>query len=288
MISFTAMPLEGYSSLHQLSILKLIGISNERFSPKVRVIFDFNLQTPSQINSKAILAFRVRDSNPLTKEENAAFCIVNLTRWRIDLSLYESFSYFLQMIKKRHYNRYVETKKTFQDYETKLLLIEGDWSQHAEEFYKLYLNVAKKHGSQLYDLNYFTQIAVMPEYKFMGVWHHDVLVAALILIEEGLTLHSIVCGLDYNHSKKCEAYSWMHYEFIRFAIESKKYTTADVGITANAAKTMLNFEPITCCMDVRAYNFALRAFLRLSSYFVNASIDSNAKLKIRFKLPRRS
>ena len=45
------------------------------------------------------------------------------------------------------------------------------------------------------------------------------------MINEEPVFHSMLCGLDYEHSKETRAYSFMHYEIIRLAIEAKKYST---------------------------------------------------------------
>ncbi|QLH35448.1 MAG: hypothetical protein HWD61_04235 [Parachlamydiaceae bacterium] len=72
----------------------------------------------------------------------------------------------------------------------------------------------------------------------------------------------------------------MHYEFIRYAIEARKYTLADIGPTANEAKSTLGFQPISACMDVWGHHWALKSVLRFFSYFLTATINSNARLKI--------
>lgn len=59
----------------------------------------------------------------------------------------------------------------------------------------------------------------------------------------------------YEHSKLSYAYSWMHYEFIRYAIESKKFTCADVGFTGDEAKRILNFKPVFSIKSFQLFDF---------------------------------
>jgi len=285
MLSFSAKPLEGYSSLQEIPLLSLLGIKSKAAHPRLLLLFNFNLITPPKTHPKAILSFHVVDSSTPINPLNSDFRITNLTRWRIHLTQYEAFTSFLQKMKRRHYMRYEETRKTFSDYGVKLSVVDGDWSAYVDEFYSLYLNVAKKHGTQLYDRNYFQEIAKIKDYKLMCARYGEKLIAALVMIEEPPVFHSICCGLDYDHSKKCFAYSWMHYEFIRIAIEARKFTQADVGLTANAAKTMLDFEPVSSYMNVKANNRILSAMMRFISLFLTATINSQARLQLRLRLP---
>lgn len=283
MIEFSAIPLEKYASLHKISILSLLGMKT-KFSPNVVVAFNFNLQTPIQKSPKALLTFHLRDASSSPIPGSSDFCINNLKRWRLDISHYKTFMGYLQKMNSKHYKRYNETQKTFANYGATISLIEDDWSQYAETAHNLYLNVAEKHGTQLYDLNFFRAIAKLKEYKLMCVWYNSTLIAALVIIDEEPIFHSMVCGLDYEHSKKAHVYSQMHYEFIRLAIEANKYTIADIGLTANEAKAMLDFEPVSACMDVSAHNCIIRGFLRLLSRFTTATINSQAKLELKFHL----
>lgn len=283
MISFSAVPLEKFSSLNKIPVLSLIGIKSS--SPCISVIFNFNLQTNLKDPPSSQFTFHMRNADAPPIETNPDFCISNLTRWSLDISPYTSFMHYLQKMNRKHYKRYNETQTAFTKYGAKLSFIEGDWSQYADDVYKLYINVAQKHGAQLYDLNFFRLAAKDSHYKLMCIWYKLKLIAALIVIDEQPIFHSMCCGLDYEHSKKCLAYSQMHYEFIRIAIDSKKYKIADIGPTANDAKSMLGFEPVSSCLDVWAHNRLIRGFLRLSSRFVTATINSEAKLKLNFHLP---
>lgn len=285
MIEFTAVPLEKFSSLHTLSLLSLLGIKSKHPFFNYSVIVDFNLQTPPQQNTQAKMTFHLRDfdSSPHVKPD---FCITNVNRWRLDISHHSSFVGYLQKMKRKHYTRFDETQKTFANYGAKISVIEEDWSQYAEEVYKLYLNVAERHGKQLYDLNYFRMIAKQSQFKLICAGFEDHLIGALVIVDEQPILHSMCCGLDYNHSKNSHAYAYMHYEFIRLAIESKKFSIADVGITANDAKSMLDFQPVSACMDVIAHRWHLRALLRMVSFFVSATINPQARLALSFGIKK--
>lgn len=284
MLSFRAKPLEKYSSLHFISILNLLGIKSKSASPGFSVVVNFNVQTPVRPTPEALMTFHLRDANTPSKVASVDFCITNLTRWRLDISPYTTFTAYLQKLNRKHYSRYAEAKEIFAKYGAKTAFIEGDWSEHVEAIYPLYVNVAKKHGTQLFDLDHFHAIAKLDQYKILCAWYHDTLIGALIIIEEGSVFHSICCGLDYNHSTRAHAYSWMHYEFIRWAIEAKKYTIADIGPTANETKACLDFQPVSSCMDVWAHNRFIGALLRFISFFISATIDSQAKLRLHFHL----
>lgn len=285
MLSFSAEPLEKFSTLHTISLLNVLGIKSKFSFPRIVIVVNFNLQTPLQQNPQALLTFHLRDSDESPISENPDFCINNLTRWRLNISRYDTFMGYLQKMKCRHYKRFIETQKTFVKYGAKISLIEEDWSPYAEAVYNLYIKVAEKHGTQLYDLNFFCSIAKLKHYKLMCAWYGGSLIGALVIIDEEPIFHSMCCGLDYEHSKKSHTYSQMHYEFIRLAIEAKKYTIADIGPTANETKAMLDFQPVTACMDVYAHNRIIKCFLRFISLFTTATINSQAQLKLNFHLP---
>lgn len=286
MMTFKATPLEKFSSLHKISVLNLLGLKSNCSSPSFSWVLNSNLYLPIIQNDQAQMTFHFRDSKLNPVAEQCDFSITNLTRWRLDLSHYDTFMHFLQKMNRKHYARYNETKEIFHRYGAKISLIEDDWSQYAETAYKLYMKVAEKHGSQLYDLNFFKAISTNRVYKLMCALHDQKLIGALIIVDEEPVLHSMVCGLDYDHSTRCHAYAQMHYEFIRYGIDLKKYKLADVGITANDAKSNLDFQPISVCLDVYAHNRLVRAFLRFISMFVSATINSKARLEMHFHLPR--
>ncbi len=285
MIRFNATPLEKYASLHVFPILSLFGITSKK-SPSIKLIFNFNLEKSIKSDNKAQLSFNLRDANMPPTPGTSDFCIKHLTRWRMNLSLYESFSDFLLKIKRKNYRSYRRALKTFEEYGATISLIEGDWSDYADSAHRLYLNVAEKHKAQLYDLNFFRMIAKSEPFQLLCVWYQGSLVGILVLIDEGETLHSMVCGLDYNHTKKAHAYSRMHYEFIRLAFEAKKYTMADIGLTADSAKSLLDFQPVAACMDVSAENPFLKGILRLISRFMTSTINEQSQFKWKFQFLR--
>jgi hypothetical protein len=92
----------------------------------------------------------------------------------------------------------------------------------------------------------------------------------------------MLCGFDYEHSKNMNAYSLMHYELIRIAITTTKHGIVDVGITADKAKSMMNFKPVSVCMDIQAGNYLLKGALRALSRIVTATIGHEGKLALQF------
>lgn len=287
MLSFKAKPLEKFSSLHFISIPALLGIKSKSSSFGVSIAVNFNLATPIKPSPQELMTFHLRDSNTEPAVKNLDFCITNLSRWRLDISSFKSFASYLQKMNRKHYTRFSDTQETFKKYGAKISVIEKDWSEHVDTLYPLYIKVATKHGTQLYDIDWFRAIAKLSDYKLICAWHEDALIGALVLIDEQPIFHSICCGLDYDHSSKSHAYSQLHYEFIRLAIESNKFTIADIGPTANEAKACLDFKPVSCCMDVWAHNRLIRGVLRLLSTFMSATINSQAKLKLNFHSPWR-
>lgn len=286
MIKFRAKPLEIYSSEHILSILKFIGVKTKR-TPHIKIALNFNLKTPPLQDSKAQLSFHLRDADAFPRQKKADFCIKNLTRWRVNLFQYDSFSDFLQKIKRDNYRSYRRALRAFEAYGATMSFIEGDWSQYADTIYQMYANVAKKHGSELYDLDFFRHVAKLENYKLLCVWHEGVLIGALVLIDEAPVFHSMVCAFDYVHTKKCRAYSCLHYEFLRLAFEAKKYTIADIGLTADNAKASMNFQPVSACMDITAKNPLLKGVLRLLARFTTSTINEEAKLQFKFQFIRK-
>lgn len=283
MIKFTALPLEGYASIHEISFLSLLGLKSTIPSPRLKLIFDFNLQIHPQTNSQANFIFHVREAST-PSDGKCDFCITNLTRWRVNVSRFETFTGYLNHMKSKHYTRYTRTQRKFTAYGAKLSLVDGDWSPYAEAFFRLYLKVAKKHGTLLYDLNYFLLMAKQGNSKLLCVHYEGSLIGGLVILEEHSVFHSMCCGVDYDHSKTCMAYSWMHYEFIRIAIEAKRFTVADVGLTADQAKSMLDFEPVSVCLDVKARSPVLKGLLHAVSPFISATIGSNGRFKFNFHL----
>lgn len=275
-MSFKATPLEKYSSLNQLNFLGL----------KLKVAFNFNLTTPVPFH-QAQLSLNLRDSS-ISQSNPFDFTINNLKRWRLDISTYHTFSDFLTSLSRSRSKKYHSTQKAFYNCGASLSVIEDDWSQHAEEVYHLYSNVAKRHGAQLYDLNFFRTIAKLKEYHLMCLWYQDALIGALVMIDEEPIYHSMLCGLDYEHSQKLRAYSLMHYEIIRLAIEAQKFKTVDIGLTANRLKEIMGYRPVSASLDINAKNFLLKHLLRMLSRFMTATINSDSdRVEWKFVFPRK-
>ena len=283
MILFTAIPLHKYSSSHKLSIPSLFGFKTS-IPPHLSIAFNFNFQMSPQDLPDVQLTINLRESDSRPDEE-ADFCIHHLTRWRLPITHCETFEDYLQALKSNHLRNYRKTQRAYEKYGATLSFIEGDWSEHAETVYQLYLNVAKRHGSQLYDLIFFRLIATRAEYKLICAWRQNKLISVLIVVDEKPVYHSMLCGFDYEHSKHIYAYSLLHYELIRIAITATQYTIVEAGITANKAKSMMNFSPVISCMDVRAKNIVLKTMLRFFSYFFSTTINEQGKLKLKFAFP---
>jgi len=281
----TARPLEKYSSLHELSLTGWMGLG--KILPKLPIFieFNFNLHSPFRIDPKASLAFQTHDAyipgSPLK-----CFTITH-TRWRADISSYSTFDEFPASLSRWHRCNYLKSEKTFKNYGCTVTVIEDDWTEHVDVVYKLYCNVAKKHGDKLYDICFFREIAKRDDYKLICAWFEGEIISMFVLEEELPTIHSICCGMDYDHSSRCYAYSWLHYELIRFAIETKKYKNIDVGMSADNSKRGICFSPVPSHMDICAKSVITRSFLKFISSFVTGTITPDAKLKLKLrKLPR--
>ena len=283
MLTFEAIPIEKYASKHKVPLLSLLNIKMH-YSPQINVAFNFSLLPINQMLNSQLL-FTARDTNNASTPVTSDFCIKNITRWRVNLSGYDSFTDYIQThLNCRLQRKYEKTQSAFSDYGATFSLIEGDWSDYAEAVYHLYLNVAKKHKVLLYDLNYFRLIAKRKEYKLMCFWYNNSLFAALVMLDEEPILHSMLCCLDYNHSKLTHVYSKMHYEIIRLAIESKKHSIVDIGFTADKAKAVMGYHPVSSCIDISSQNRLIKFFLRFSSHFCTATITEESKLKLHFHL----
>lgn len=270
-----AQPLEKYSSLHQISVFKWL---------KIPYLFqiDFNMNAPFKICPKANLVFRmIDDAKPV--ESKSCFSIQNLTRWRTDISPFQTFDQWLDSLIRWHRNNYLKSHKNFENHGCRDEYYTGDWSAHAQEAYKLYSNVVKEHGDRLYDLSFFQAIAKHPDYHLLTAWHEDKMIGCFVLLDEPPYYHCICCGMDYDHSSKSYMYSWLSYELCRLAIQSRKYTHIDVGMTANEAKQQIGFSPIPSRMDLYAKGFFTHHLLRLASKFVSWTIDTNAQMHFSLK-----
>lgn len=278
----TAYPLEHYSSMHILSLLGLMGW--KKWPQKLfKVEFNFNLHTPFHIHPEAYLSFHTQDTNRPVAAPNCCFSISEFKRWRLEIGSFSSFEDYLSHLKRWHHCNYAKSKKIFEQYGTTCAIIEDDWTPYVDEVYKLYYNVALKHGEKLYDLNFFKQAAKRGDYKLVCAWFEREMVAMFVLQEELPTLHSICCGLDYNHSTKSYAYSWLNYALISHAIETKKYQFIDIGLTADDSKRIIGFQPISSRMDIYSKGVLTRSFLQLASKVVCAHINPEGQLKVTFK-----
>jgi hypothetical protein len=274
-----AIPLEHYSSLNELSLLDLMGIHIPWPQKHFFVQFCFNLHTPLKIYPQAYLTFNTRDSALPPAIPNPCYSIGNINRWRLDMTPYHSLENFIANTPRQQRCCFARSKKTFFNYGCEITLHENDWSEYAEQVYRLYGNVAQRHGDWLYDLNFFQMIAKRPDYKILCAWFNGEMIAVFILQEELPTLHSIACGMDYNHSSASYAYSWMHYALIEKLIAAQKYQNIDIGLTADDAKKCIGFKAIPSNMDIYSNGFVTRKLLGSVSRFVSTTITSGPKLR---------
>lgn len=297
----TATPLENYSSLHELSLLPLLGINTPWPRKHFFLQFNFNLHTPLHINPQAFLVFDTKDVSaasaqvsPVVQDALAGghrltccYRITNLQRWRLNIGAYRSMQDYLHGTIRWHRCNYAKSGKIFSQYGCEISCIEGDWTAHAERVYHLYANVAGRHGDWLYDLNFFKAAAKRPDYHLICAWYGGEMIGVFVLQEELPTLHSICCGFDYVHSSACYAYSWMHYALIEHAIAAQKYQNIDVGLTADESKKSIGFEAVPTSMDIYSTGALTSCLLRLCARFTTATITPAAKLQISFKRPGR-
>lgn len=264
-------PLEGFSSLHEISFLYFF---------RFKVLYSFNLLTPPPSSSEALLIFHVRDADK--PKVDADFSITGCTRWEVDVSRFNFFSDFLETMNSKHYHKCLKTEKIFIESGATITRIEGDWSDLVDAAYPLYEKVAKKHGTQMYDKSFFYAVSKLSNYKLICAWYQGTMIGMNILIEEAQILHSMCGGLDYVHSTPLQVYSQLNYEYIRWTIELKKFTIANVGMTADQAKHNLGYAAVSTCLDIKSSRPIVRGILRFLSTFITASITSEAKLKLRF------
>ena len=274
-----AKPLEAYSSLHE--VLLFVPLTKLKWA-SFSIIINFSLQTPTPLVPTPLLVFHARDSDK-PQVASSDFSFNHLTRWRFNISTDQSFDNYLQSLNHKKYKNYKKTEKNFINHGTRISIIEGDWSDHVEAVSRLYANVAARHPPRIYDIDFFRSLAKRSDCKLICAWVNEFMIGMIVILEEGLIIHSVCCGLDYEHSKRSYAYSWMHYEFIRFAIESKKFTSADVGFTGDEAKGILNFKPICSSLNVYANNSILRGLLRSAARLFTATITPQSKLKVRLR-----
>lgn len=282
-----SIPLENYSSLHELSLTGLLGWEIKRPQNHFLVEFNFNLHTPFTIHPEAYLTFHTRDALKPQAAPNCCFTITEFKRWRIEIGSFSSFEDYLSNLKRWHRCNYIKSEKIFKNHGAEWSFIEQDWSNYAEDVYRLYYNVARKHGEKLYDLNFFQTAARRSDYKLVCAWFEGKMIAVFVLQEELPTLHSICCGLDYNHSTESYAYSWLNYAMIERAIEAKKYQSIDIGLTADESKRMIGFEPISAQMDIYSKGKITRNVLHFASSLLTAKITPEGQLKFGLNYTRK-
>ncbi len=276
----TSLPLKGHSTLNEISFLRLASIPWP--SVKFFVHCNFNIHTPFQPDPRATLSISSRKGTEAPFEA-PGLSFYPMQRWSIDLRNYSSFENFLNDMKRWHRCNYNKSKSKFNEFNGTVSYITGDWSEHAEKAYEIYKNVASRHQEQIYDLNFFRIAAKNPNYKLLCAWIEGKMIGVFVLVEELPTLHSILCGLDYTYSKNSYAYSWMHYELIRFAIESKKYENVDIGLSADKAKEQIGFNPTAFYLDFYGHTPLSRFVLKVLSTFMTPEITPEGIVKLTFK-----
>ncbi len=281
MVKYTAKPFEGYSSLHEVSLFGPLKLF------RFLITINFNVTRSPPFNPQSLLTFDAHEGDQAS-ERPPDFSFTNMIRWRLDLTNIQTFEDYVQKLNCKQHKNFRHTLYKFESYKAKISIIESDWSDYADAVYTLYANVASKHPPEIYDRNFFRQIAKMKAYKLIYATYDDKMIGAVVICEEAWVIHSICCGLDYEHTTPCYAYSWMDYAFIRYAIESKKFKYADLGFTADDAKRALNFMPISYRMDVYANHRLIRWLLHLGSRLFTATINSQSKVKFHFKLTKGS
>lgn len=269
-----AEPLKGYSSLHEVSFFHFF---------RMKILFDFNLLKESPSCSEATLIFQERDTEEAKPTGN--FSITGCTRWEIDTSQYATFNDYLEAMNAKHYKQYCKTENIFNESGAKVMCVEGDWSEYVEDVFQLYEKIAEKHGARLYDKSFFQMISKQNHYKLICAWFQDEMIGMSVVIDNPPLLQAVCGGLDYKHSKQLHAYSKLNYEFIRLAIESKKFTKADNGMTGDEAKKSLGFKPIPTSFAISSPRPFVRGILSFLSTFIKATITSEGKMKLNFTLP---
>ena len=272
-----AIPLDNHSCLAELSITNWMGWG---IWPKLSkyVQHDFNIETPLKRHPQAFLVFKTIDAD-LPSLPGKSFSITDILRWRLDITRYSTFEQFLDSLKRWHRCNYKKSKKMFEEYGATVTFIDENWSCYAEEVYTLYSNVAAQHEDKLYDLSFFQTVAERGDYPLICAWFQGKMIGMFVLQKEPNTLHSICCGMDYYHSTKCYGYSWLNFELIRYAIQSKKYTTVDVGLSANSSKEVIGFKAIPCRMDIYARGIFGHYLLRGLSRFIRATITTEGQME---------
>lgn len=276
-------PLDNYSSLQEVSFLKLFGINKSFPFARFFVQYSFNLHTPLEFHPQAHFIMHTLDARLPPMGPNCCFSIHNFTRWNFDISPYRSFDDYLSNTIRWHRCNYAKAKKNFLNYGCEVSFIEGDWTEHTETVNRLYNNVAKRYGHRLYNLKFFQEAAKRPDYKLLCAWFEGEMIGVFVLQEEMPTLHSICCGFDYKHSTASYAYSWMHQVLLDQAISIQKYQSVDVGFSADDAKRTIGFKPLPSRMDIYSIGKLSSGLLKATSRFLTASITPKQNIKLHWR-----
>ena len=276
-------PLENFSWLQETSFIEQLGWNIKWPCKHFFMQFSFNLHTPLKIHPRTYLALHTKDADSQPSASDCCYSITHLTRWRLDISSYRSIDDYLEASIRWHRCNYAKSKKNFLEYGCEISFIEEDWSEYAEDVYQLYDNVAQHYQHRLYDLPFFQEIAKRPDYKLVCAWFEGKMIGVFVLQEELPTLHSILGGLDYQHSSTSYAYSWMHYALFDHAIAAQKYRNIDVGFNSDEAKRIIGFKPVPSRIDIYSKGRMTRRVLKALSHYVSATITSDAKLKLAWR-----
>lgn len=276
-------PLENFSSLHETSLIEQLGWNIHLPCKHFFMQFTLNLHTPLKIHPQAYLILHSKDVPSHPSAPDCCFSITHLTRWRLDISSYRSIDDYLNASVRWHRCTYTKSQKKFLTYGSEISFIEKDWSEYAEEVYRLYDNVAERYQHRLYNLSFFKEIAKRPDYKLVCAWFEGKMIGVFVLQEELPTLHSICSGLDYEHSSTSYAYSWMHFALFDHAIATHKYQNIDVGFNSDDAKRAIGFKPIPSRIDIYSKGRATRGVLKKIARLFSATITPEAKLKLKWR-----
>lgn len=274
-----ASPLENFSSLHETTLTEQLGWNINWPFKHFFMQYSFNLHTPLKIHPQANLILETKDIDSSPSTPDCCYSITQLTRWRLNISPYRSIDDYLDASIRWHRCNYAKSKKSFLKYGCEISFIKEDWSEYAEHVYRLYDNVAQRYQHKLYNLSFFQEIAIRPDYKLLCAWFEGKIIGVLVLQEELPTLHTLLSGLDYQHSSTSYAYSWMHYALFDHAIAAQKYQDIDVGFNSDQAKRTIGFNPIPSRIDIYSKGKMTRGVLKVFSHFISATITPEAKLK---------
>ena len=278
-----ACPLENFSSLHELSLMGLLGCNISWPQKHFFAEFSFNLHTPLTFDPKAYLIMHTLDAAKPPSAPHCCFSITQINRWRLDITPYASHQDYLDSLIRWHRCNYAKSQKTFENFGCEITFIEEDWSQHVDAVYQLYSNVAHRYSDQIYDINFFQAAAKRRDYKLLCAWFEGKMIGMILLQEELPTLHSACVGFDYTYSTQSYAYSWLHYVLIRLAIEAKKYQNIDVGLTAEESKKRIGFKPVLSRIDIYTKGFLTRGLMRAASQFIEANLTNECEIKLKLR-----